>query len=201
MSVDPAYLGVLGFVFPTPRGCDYPVESDVRFGIVYGFGAYTGTLIVSSIPYPSATTLLVHSPADILRHALINLGVGPLPPTTPWPIFASSEPDVPDNCITVYDSLGNDDGRTMPNGTLQQHQGIQVRIRSLDHATGWTKSQQIRSILAEGIYYTGVLIGTTPYLIHSVNQIGNVLALGKEIPTSKRTIFVINAVISVRQIA
>lgn len=144
---------------------------------------------------------LTHSPADILRWALIGLGLGLTPSTTPWPIYASSEPDIPDNCITTYDSIGNDDGRLMIDGSLQQHQGVQIRIRSVDHATGWRRAALARSMLAQQIYDTLVTINSSSYIIHSINRISNILALGKEIPTSKRSIFVINAVISVKQIA
>lgn len=154
----------------------------------------------SVVETPPEHASLDHSPADILRWALIDLGLGLEPPTNPWPIYASSEPDVPDNCITVYDTIGIDDGRIMFDGNLQQHQGVQVRIRSKDHAVGWTKAAVIRSNLAREVYDASIIIDSASYLLHSVNRISNVIALGKEIPTSKRSIFVINAIVSVKQL-
>lgn len=140
-----------------------------------------------------------HSPADVLRRLLIQLGLGTAPETRPlesWPIYASNEPSDPDNCITVYDTAGTDDGRSMIDGELFGHYGIQVRVRSLDHATGWLKADAIQTALAETVYDNAVTIGGSSYLVHSANKIGDVLALGKDVSDTKRSLFTLNAVLS-----
>ena len=55
---------------------------------------------------------LAHLPEDIVRYLLIDLSVGTLPSDVDdWPIYATQEPDKPDNVITVYGTEGNKHGR------------------------------------------------------------------------------------------
>ena len=52
---------------------------------------------------------LLHSPADILRHLLVDLGAGVLPENgtkTNWPISEGQELNAPDNAICTYDTEG-----------------------------------------------------------------------------------------------
>src|SRR5215472_5350045 len=97
------------------------------------------------------TTTLLNSPAEIVRAALIEVGVaddpspwmdlvngngGVKPSNTMWPVFVWGEPSNPDNCITLYDTDGIDHGQSMVDLQLFAHYGIQVRIRSTDQRTG-----------------------------------------------------------------
>ena len=143
---------------------------------------------------------LTHSPADIVRRVLIDLGLGVDPPSTPWPVFASGEPDTPDNCITVYDTAGLDHGRSMIDGELFGHNGVQVRVRSNSHATGWTKADAIQTGMAKSVYQETVTISGQAYLVHAIAKIGDVLTFGKETPTSKRSLFTINALASIKEV-
>ena len=147
-----------------------------------------------------ATTVgLVHSPADIVAQLLIDLGLGTDPTTNgTWPIYVGREPTIPDNCITVYDTAGVDDGRSMIDGETWNHYGFQVRVRSVDHRTGWVKADTISSTMAMNVLRTSTTItdsdGTkTNYRIQCIARIGDTLKLGKEVPTSKRDIFTVNA--------
>jgi len=75
---------------------------------------------------------LTHSPSDIVRQLLVNLALGVDPTTdetSDWPIYESREPDLPDDCITVYNTADKLQGRTMTDGETQGQEGIQVRIR------------------------------------------------------------------------
>jgi hypothetical protein len=93
--------------------------------------------------------MMQHSPAEIGRQLLVNLGVGQDPDggTSPtWPVFTGQEPDgigVPDECITVYDTTWRTDGRHMGNGQTYWHYGIQIRLRSLGQADGWLKARAV----------------------------------------------------------
>lgn len=149
---------------------------------------------------------LTYSPADILRRALIALGQGtdPVSPSSAqalvaWPIYCSLEPGEPDNAITVYDTVGRDDGRFHTSGERQEHHGIQIRVRSDTHVNGWTKARAIAVDLDQSINFTVVAVEGVSFIIHSVSRTGDVFALGKESPTSKRSVFVINTVLTVRQ--
>lgn len=173
--------------------CDYPAESDVRYGVSYGTGSLTGTL-----GYVNDTGS-THSPADIIRTLLITLGGGSDPESnSAWPIFSDREPTAPDESITVYNTEGRFDGRVMT-GEIQGPRGIQVRVRSKTPASGWAKSSLLRTLMAEGIHRDYVTVGAARYLVQSVAKIGNVIALGKESPTSQRNIFTINAVTTITQ--
>lgn len=147
---------------------------------------------------------LQHSPADITRRALILLGLGTLPTSNGiWPVSAESEPDAPDECVTVYTTVGKDHGRTMIDGEMQQHYGIQIRVRSRTPTVGWVKADTVATTIAarNQVYDLTVVIESSVYLVHCFANIGDVLPLGKEAPTSKRNLFTINALLSVKQIS
>lgn len=148
-------------------------------------------------------TTLTHSPAQILQNALVSLGLGTLAPTsgyasTSWPVYSSAEPDRPDAVITVKNTSGIQQGRSMIDGRLFQTYGIQIRVRHGDEPTGWTKADQIRGTLAQSLYQLPVTISSSNYLIHAIVGIGPVLPIGKELPSSKRSLFTVNALMSVR---
>lgn len=143
--------------------------------------------------------ILDHSPADILRHYLIGEIVGTLPSLADdWPIYCASEPNLPDNCITTYDTSGKLDGRIMVEGAMQEHYGVQIRIRCSDPVTGWQKAKEI-SRKVDIIYRETVLIDSAQYLIHSVTRTGGILSLGKDVPNGRRNLFTINMLIDITQ--
>lgn len=148
-----------------------------------------------------ANTLL-HSPADILKAALVGLGgaVAPTNPPADWACYSEGEPDLPDRCVTVYTTQGTDDGRLMTDGELQQHYGVQVRVRADRHAVGYAKAAAIRALISDragGLYDYAVTLDGTSYLVHCAAKVGQVLALGKEVPKTKRSLFTVNATITV----
>lgn len=53
MPVTPSEFGIQGFAFPVVEqsggDCDYPVEDDVRYGVVYGDSTYTGTVVLPHV--------------------------------------------------------------------------------------------------------------------------------------------------------
>lgn len=196
---DGDYLSVLshGLLVTGGGSCDYPAASDVRYGVVYASGALTGTLVVSA-PAGGAGPLL-HSPADILRWLLVQLGLGTDPGNAgSWPVYCSSEPHAPDNCITTYDTEQRGDGRSQISGEMFQHYGVQIRIRSVDHPTGYVKANALANALDQSVYQEVVTVSGTRYLIHAVSRSSAVLPLGKEVPASKRSLFTINLLVSLR---
>lgn len=143
-----------------------------------------------------------HSPADVLRWALVDLAVLSAPNIGDWPGFADYEPSTPDECVTLYDTQGNDDGRSMNDGALYSHHGIQVRIRSKTAPVGWDKAEQVRIALAQSIKLMPVSVDSEQYLIQAVTRIGQVLPIGRETPTTKgRFVFTINTTISLRKLS
>lgn len=144
---------------------------------------------------------LTHSPGDVVRQLLIGLGLGTDPADSGlWPVFAAVEPNTPDNCITLYDTESRRHGRTQTDGEIQEHHGIQFVIRSATYASGYTKARAIAVAADETVYQNTVTISGTSYTVHQISRTGDVLALGQQTPESKRYLFTINAVVSLRQV-
>ena len=146
---------------------------------------------------------LTHSTAQIVQYLLVGMGLGTLQSVSAagsWPVFRSSEPDTPDNCITVYRTVGTDDGRSMIDGELWSHHGFQVRVRGSDEDAATPKADAIRVALATQSRGSTVVISSTTYRIWSVSRIGQVLVLGFESPKSKRSLATLNAVLAVREV-
>lgn len=165
----------------------------------------TGGFGSSSSPPPTPPTLygvLLDSPAEVISALLIALGLGTDPLTQQaWPMFSTNEPSSPDQCITVYDTAGIDDGRTFE-GDRTIHHGVQVRVRSNVHGPngGYAKSQTIAVALDASVYYTAISVGVNNYIVYSVARTSDVLAIGKQTPVSKRSIFTFNALVTMRRI-
>jgi hypothetical protein len=148
---------------------------------------------------------LPHSPADVLRHLLVNNGQGVLPSAvttswnnTQWPIGVSNEPDTPDNCVTLYDTEPLQQGRIMFSGEKEEKYGVQVRVRSDVFTRGWTKAHALAVYLDETVSEMPVTISGTSYLVHAVSRRGGVLPLGQAAPDSKRQLFTFDVTVTLR---
>jgi len=101
----------------------------------------------------------------------------------------------PDNCITIYNTSGLVTGRTMIDGRVFQKHGLQFRVRSKDHPTGWTRIDAL-SRFAQRVYEAAVHVTRdgvdSRYLIKCFVSIGNVLDLGKDANNSDRNLFTLN---------
>jgi hypothetical protein len=145
---------------------------------------------------------LTHDPADIIRHLIIALGSGTLPSENgSWPVFSINEPDTPDNCITVYNTQGSNEGRIMFDGQFVDNPGIQVRVRGVSHAVSYAKAKTIEFKLDTEVYNDTIIIDSSTYLIQSIGRTGMLLPLGKDSPSSKRYVFTLNSIAQIRQIS
>ena len=150
---------------------------------------------------------LGHSPSEVVRQLLVDLGLG-VDGTwaaneytgAAWPVSASGELDKPDNTITVYDTAGRGLGRGMAGGELNQNFGFQVRVRATTHRIGWVKADTIQRTLAEDVKLRQVNVAGTRYLVWAVVGIGQVLPIGTEVPKSKRKLFTLNAMATIKQL-
>lgn len=152
------------------------------------------------------TGALTDSPARITSLMLIDLGLG----TTgggggSWPVTTSQTPDSPDEVIGVFDTTGRKDGRAMVDGMTFFKYGIMVRIRSGTHTSGFTKAHAVAIALDENVLRKQVNVGASIYIVQAVSRTGSVNVVGKE-PiggqgqlVSRRNLFTINAVVSLRQ--
>lgn len=145
------------------------------------------------------------SAAEVVRQLLIDRGVavaGTYAANTytgqPWPAFASAEPDEPDECITVYDTTAQSDGRIAFTGEVAEHPGIQIRVRAKDHLTGQVRAELIRTSLA-AVYDALVTISSTAFLVRSFYRFGGILAIGKDSPRTRRSLFTMNMMMALEQ--
>lgn len=144
---------------------------------------------------------LQDSPTEVVRQLLIQRSQASDPDVSPlgdWPIYQTDEPDVPDNLLVVQATTGTNDGRDMVDGELNQHYGIQFKIRGTDDRVGGAKAYALRDWLARSVYQASVTItdsnGTRNYVVWCFAKIGQVLELGTDAPSSKRWLYTINAV-------
>jgi hypothetical protein len=145
---------------------------------------------------------LLHSPAEIVQQLLIDAGIGTDPDfDLPWPVYSTNEPDAPDNCITVTDTTGESVGRTQWDGRDEMHWGVQIRIRAVSHENvGWRKGFAIRTFISQEVSQQWVTLEGTDYLINSFAKIGSVLALGKDVTNTKRSLFTINPTVVITRL-
>ena len=143
---------------------------------------------------------LAHSPADVLRWLLISLGIGTDPANEgSWPIFASSEPDLPDSLITLYDTAGIGDGRIQRGGEAPKHHGMSIQVRGVDDPTAWVKMDTLVGAISESTRNTLVDVGDNQYIVYAITIQSGPLALGRE-PGTNRFLFTINVLAAIRQI-
>ena len=148
------------------------------------------------------------SPADILRKLLVDLGLGVWPPipkdqeSTQWPIYATGEPPSPDNCITVYDTTGVKDGRMMSDGAIDFHHGFMVRLRAAMFPRGFAKANDLAEALDKQVQDNIVTMSSgAVYKVYVTSRTGDVISLGRDTPTSKRSVFTINGICHLKRIA
>lgn len=147
---------------------------------------------------------LEHSPADILRYIIIAHGLGFLSSgidnPVDWTVYADIEPDAPDNCITVYNTIGRRHKRLQATGRIHEHHGIQIRIRSRTPALGYNKARDIAVTLDEDVYKEQVTIGTSVYCLHSFSRAGDIIPFPRDtITPTKRIIHTFNGLVDIRQ--
>lgn len=142
---------------------------------------------------------LDHSPAYVLSKALTALALTVEPPAEPWPSYATKEPDLPDDCVTVYNTQGRDNGRIMISGERVEQHGIQIRVRCQDPTEGYTKANEIATSLDEDLYALHLTVGAHTYLIHCFNRTGDIIDLGEERPNSARSVYTFNGLLVIKK--
>ena len=160
----------------------------------------TGTGTDSEDPTPSDD--LLHSPADILRHLLVDLGAGVLPEDgtkTNWPISEGQELNAPDNAVCTYDTEGFDFGRAQVTGQRFEHYGVMLRVRSKVERVGWVKARSLCTIMDQEVYQETVVIDGSTYFVHAISRKSRPIYNGEE-PGSSRHVHTINVSINVHML-
>lgn len=145
---------------------------------------------------------LLHSPSDIIRALVIDLGLGADPDSGgQWPVYVASEPSMPDNTITLTDTTPQYDMRAMVDGETSFHYAFQLRVRGSSHPVGQNKIDAVRVALDEQIYANALTLDTAQYVVYNFAKSGGVLYLGTDVPNSKRSLFTLNGYIALRRLA
>lgn len=140
-----------------------------------------------------------HSAADVLAQALVDAGQLADPETLQdWTARVGSEPDTPDNVVTLYDTQSKETGRDHNTGRGFSLSGVQVRVRGREHATGWRRASDLSIWLGESLYQRQVTLGGVTYLIHCAASVSDPLAIGKADPAGRRHLFTVNLLVSYR---
>lgn len=122
------------------------------------------------------------STAYHVAQLLAAQGVGVFAAETGWSINVGTEPDMPENCVTVYDTGGLDPDTEQ----MDRRPTFQMRARAVDYLTGWGKLNTARHYLlgAGPLTYSGVRYA-------SFEMVGDIVSLGRD--DNNRHIFTLNA--------
>lgn len=143
-----------------------------------------------------------HMPAKVLQALLIAAGQAADPDTLPlgsWPVYVDREPGTPDDCITLYDATPIDMGSDFVDRTF--YPGVTVRVRSATPQVGFDKAAEIAHYIDITLSRVVVLIVPNTYLVETGSVPGGLpVRLGKESPTSQRSLFNVNCILTMRRI-
>lgn len=118
---------------------------------------------------------LSQSPADVIRRLIVRFGLGVMPDgASQWQVGCGKELGFPDETITTYDTAGKDHGSTGPDGELQEHYGVSIRVRSANPQEGYAKASYLSKVLHEGVRNLVFVVGASAYLIDSVTRVGTI---------------------------
>ena len=165
--------------------------------------AVTGGLF-SYVRISTTSDSLVNSPADILAKYIIQQAIGDMTEPTDgddWPLYTTYMPDgssIKNNAGCLYDTTPIKDGRIM-DGSVIDHYGIQLMIRSTTYAAGYTKAESIARA-TESILKDTLTIGAYEYELKNISRQGSVIPLGAEKGTKGRSLFTVNFLATIKRI-
>ena len=177
----------------------FSISAGVYYVVVHStLNNQTAMTIIYLLVVGSYTTDLTHSPANIVRWLLVNAAQATTPISNGlWPAFHSSEPNMPDNCITVYNNgTGLVQGTTNTDNEIQEHYGIQVKVRSSNPETCYSKMQALCNYMDRQVNASSVTVsddyGTSTYVVHALTRVGTIMDLGKDVSEGKRNTMTAN---------
>ncbi len=137
----------------------------------------------------------------IIRAWLIQLGIGEAHPSITWPVYAEIEPGTPDNVITTYRTEGRTGARTAPDMERDVREGFQVRIRASKDEVAYPKADAVKDAMDRSSTNVIVTVGSNSYRLNTIIRTSDPISFGKLSPASYRSIYTVNGVVSLRQIA
>lgn len=118
-----------------------------------------------------------------------------------WPLYTSHMPDsldVKTDCGAIFGTGGVNDPRGMEGG-VSQHPGVQLRIRSKSHSTGYAKIEDVASTL-DGVMNDTITISGKEYAIQNVSRASPIVDMGVEPGTKRRFSFTVNYLLTMKRL-
>ncbi len=180
-----------------------PPAENVTYTAIFKVVASATTVYREVVFHVGASGITTLVPSLILRKYLVDsLSLFSYPAdVTTWPLYVSSLPDgdsVEDDAAAIYDTVGVDESKDM-DGSVTQHYGLQVSVRSTDYPTGFLKATSVQdgldSVSGITVSYSGV-----DYQLVSITRTTPVVALGGNIDDQRRMRFTINFIATIRPI-
>lgn len=147
---------------------------------------------------------LLNSPAEVLRHAFISMGLGSTPDEKPWPIFVDTKADVEcgsDNIVIINNTTGRGFGFTQFDGERMEHEGIQVRTRSTVPELGYRVLRGLALVLDKQMHQQVVSMDGGDYLIEDIIRSSDVLFAGPVSKDDKRPTHSVNATMDITMLS
>lgn len=142
--------------------------------------------------------MLGHTPAEIIQHALIALGLGSLPESDQaWPVYPTV-PSEPEEVIGVTNGTSRTGFRDMVVGLREEKYGVQVVVRAGTGKDAFQKASRIATAMDQELIGVEVELEGKVYHIQSALR-GPRLPIGKE-RDSDRRVTTVNALITMWQV-
>lgn len=127
----------------------------------------------------------------------LNLDTNPT-----FPVYMGTRPDTPDDCITVVETVGTNQGRYLQSGGHIERNSASIMVRANAYEKGDDKARLIVRNLTEPAYGLVLPLNMASntagfYLIQNVSKVSGPIPLGKETPDSKRYLWSINILLTI----
>lgn len=86
----------------------------------------------------------------------------------------------------------------MIDGEDFHHFGLQIRVRGTDDPSTYARIELVHTTITEHSYQDLITVGGVTYLVWSFSNVSAPLSLGKDAPNSKRSLYTLNCLASIR---
>lgn len=143
---------------------------------------------------------MTDTPARIVAQLLVDYGVaGAVGGVSAWPVYIGPTPDTPDNVLVVRNTTGGDESDILPAGALDLRYGFQLMVRGRTEILSWSKTLAAAAALRT-VHNETVMVGAVAYAVDAVTGLAPPLRVGEESATSKRLLYSLNGMLTVRQL-
>jgi len=201
-----AYLGTdpdaLVKVIDNESAEEYVPNSDFEYGTTYywrvdckNVGGTTAGVVWS---FTTANYVGI-APSALIANLLVQVAAVMTSPLdeADWSLYIGHMPDVKRNVGCVYDTVGILDGRSMRDGRVVEHSGIQLRTRSFNYADAFSKATELRDVM-NAILNVTVSVDSNQFLICAASERTPVTYIGLD--EERRFNFTVNYTVTIEKL-